>query len=220
MAPNLTIATSPHEVNMESRLTGHKVVAMPPVESLTKHHHPVHTPTRSPGKQKQRGIPRPKSPARTPASRSRDIVQEVYDRMGVNFVRGRSSIELDDSKSVISIHSGTKSVTKSPSRRRSDVFRSSTGSIGGHPKGSSTGGAEGTNHKHSEVDAESCRSVSSRGFAGARWPPHSSAEQSKGGAPPEKQHPVVVLPTTPSSRGSFSPFHKPRNSFSNEARDE
>ena len=64
---------------------------------------------------------RPKSPGRAPGSRSRDIVQEVYDRMGVNYVRGQSCIEFDDSKSTISIHSQTKSVTKSPSRSRANA---------------------------------------------------------------------------------------------------
>lgn len=229
MNPDLAIAATPHEANMETKWTGHKVVAMPPVESLKKHHHPTHTPTRSLGKQKQRGIPRPKSPARMPASRSRDIVQEVYDRMGVNFVRGRSSIELDDSKSVISIHSGTKSVTKSPSRRRSERSRSSTESMVGQLRASSTGGAEGSNQqKNAYVDEESGRFVASQGNAGARWSPRGSVDQLKAETATEKQHPVVVLPTTPRQREgdvhnhirSYSSFHNRSQYVSNKSRDE
>jgi hypothetical protein len=219
MTSNITIATSPLVANMETNFIGRKVVAMPPVELLKKHHYPIHTPTRSPGKEKNRGVPRPKSPARTPASRSRDIVQEVYDRMGVNFVRGRSSIELDDSKSVISIHSVTKNVTKSPSRRRSDMSRSSTGSSVVQLRGTSTEEAEGSIRGR-------CRSVSSQGYAGARRPPPGSADQSNEGNATEKKHPVVALSTSPRKRDSddnnhsSSSFHTRREFAWNESRDE
>ena len=73
---------------------------------------------------------RSKSPK---VSRPRDIVQEVYDRMGVQYVRGaNNTIELDDSKSVVSIQSGSgknpprASITKSPGRNRSSVASVST----------------------------------------------------------------------------------------------
>lgn len=217
MIPNLTVDASQHEGGTANKLSGHKVVAMPPPEVLKKHR-TVNTPTRSltPGRSKQRGIPRPKSPARTPASRSRDIVQEVYDRMGVNYVRGRSSVEFDDNKSTISIHSGTKSVTKSPSRRRSAGSDFSAGSANGQPTGPSTEGA-------------GSQSVSSRGRVGARWPPpHQSDDHLEGTTVSEKQQSVVVLPSNPgpsegiSDRedGSFPSFHKARYSFSNESRDD
>eukprot|EP00539_Tryblionella_compressa_P008618 CAMPEP_0178766616 /NCGR_PEP_ID=MMETSP0744-20121128/19167_1 /TAXON_ID=913974 /ORGANISM="Nitzschia punctata, Strain CCMP561" /LENGTH=546 /DNA_ID=CAMNT_0020422365 /DNA_START=19 /DNA_END=1659 /DNA_ORIENTATION=- len=62
-----------------------------------------------------------RSSSRSRSRSSRDIVQEVYDRMGVNYVRGKSCFEFDDNKSTISIHSGTKSVTKSPSRNRANA---------------------------------------------------------------------------------------------------
>lgn len=45
---------------------------------------------------------RSRSGGRAPASRSRDIVQDVYDRMGVNYIRGRPSIDnlLEDNKAL------------------------------------------------------------------------------------------------------------------------
>ncbi|KAG7363983.1 hypothetical protein IV203_037185 [Nitzschia inconspicua] len=60
-------------------------------------------------------------PTSAAISRSRDIVQEVYDRMGVNYVRGQSTFEFDDKNSSILIHAGTKSVTKSPSHNRTNI---------------------------------------------------------------------------------------------------
>jgi hypothetical protein len=79
---------------------------------------------------------RSKSPARN-VSRSRDIVQEVYDRMGVNYVRGvNNTIELDDNTSVVSIQSGgtagknggrRASITKSPGRNRSNNGNNNSG---------------------------------------------------------------------------------------------
>mmetsp|Transcript_711 Transcript_711/g.1574 ORF Transcript_711/g.1574 Transcript_711/m.1574 type:complete len:403 (+) Transcript_711:2-1210(+) len=70
----------------------------------------------TPGKiRQQRGsIYRSKSPSERSdrSSRSRDIVQEVYDRMGVNYVRGQNSVELYDSTSSISINRGHRSVVE------------------------------------------------------------------------------------------------------------
>ncbi|KAL3917124.1 MAG: hypothetical protein SGILL_004858 [Bacillariaceae sp.] len=124
---------------------------------------------------------RPKSPART-GSRSRDIVQEVYDRMGVNYVRGKSSMELDDSTSTISIHSGTKSVTKSPSRNRANARYLYTNN---------------THQAATDPDARSPRSSFSSGRAASRWSSARSVTStaSKAG----DHHPVVAYPSNKAS---------------------
>ena len=84
----------------------------------------------TPGRRSAFQQPRSRSPR---VSRPRDIVQEVYDRMGVQYVRGaNNTIELDDSKSVVSIQSGSgknpprASITKSPGRNRSSAASVST----------------------------------------------------------------------------------------------
>ncbi|VEU37525.1 unnamed protein product [Pseudo-nitzschia multistriata] len=61
------------------------------------------------------GVFRSKSPGKRHAAGYRDLAQEVYDRMGVNYVRGQNSIDLYDSTSSISI-SSTKRHFQSPDR--------------------------------------------------------------------------------------------------------
>jgi hypothetical protein len=136
-------------------------------------------------------VSRPKSPARTPASRSRDIVQEVYDRMGVNYVRGQSTFEFDDSKSSISIHSGTKSVTKSPSRNRADLrymYNSNT-------------------QETVESDAHSVRSSFSSTNRGSRW----SSSRSVSTNVEANSHPVVAIP--PSAKSGSTSIYREDGSF-------
>jgi hypothetical protein len=89
----------------------HKVVAMPKPESLERlvnvaefkksqdRKEPPKLISRRPivpggGQTTKRQFNHSKSPRRRRLSNSRDIVQEVYDRMGVNYVRGQNSAEL------------------------------------------------------------------------------------------------------------------------------
>ena len=81
--------------------------------------------TTSTGRQGRTVNRRSKSPGKGSVSRSRDIVQEVYDRMGVNYVRGQNSIELYDNNSSISINSETKKVIQSASRYGSNASNAS-----------------------------------------------------------------------------------------------
>jgi hypothetical protein len=119
MKPNLFIDTmSSHKSVTRENCKSHNVVAMPPRESLgslgvqdfQKSHDESKTPTsRRPATPSRKG--------RVPVSRSRDIVQEVYDRMGVNLIRGQDSIEFyDNNNSKISINSETKTVDQSRDR--------------------------------------------------------------------------------------------------------
>lgn len=70
---------------------GHKVVVMPSGDEigLKSPTWNADNKTTSPYRRRSRG----RSTERSPVSRSRDIVQDVYDRMGVNYTRGRSSID-------------------------------------------------------------------------------------------------------------------------------
>jgi hypothetical protein len=118
MKPNLSVDTvSSHKSVTKEDCKSHSVVAMPPRESLGslgvqdfRRSHESKTPTfRRPATTRRKG--------RVPVSRSRDIVQEVYDRMGVNLIRGQDSIEFyDNNNSKISINSETKTVDQSRDR--------------------------------------------------------------------------------------------------------
>jgi hypothetical protein len=118
MKPNLSIDTvSSHKSVTREDCRSHIVVAMPPRESLGslgvqdfRRSHGSKTPTfRRPATASRK--------ERVPVSRSRDIVQEVYDRMGVNLIRGQDSTEFyDNNNSKISINSETKTVDQSRDR--------------------------------------------------------------------------------------------------------
>lgn len=171
----------------------HKVVAMPDHKDTTSPHAiSVREFVVSQQQQRERpltpgrrsGFQRPKSPGRA-VSRSRDIVQEVYDRMGVNYVRGRSSIELDDDKTTVYIQSGKRaSVTKSPGRNRSST---------------STSGGDGSSTKATRMDDADALSRSSstskKSRVVSRWLPHSSSKNN-----------VVVYPSSTKGNKSQPPF--------------
>ena len=153
------------------------------------------------------GRDRQKSPGRT-GSRSRDIVQEVYDRMGVNYKRGQSTFELDDNNSIISIHSATKSVSKSPSRNRANARYMHS------------------NNQTNGADSRGIKCSASSGL-GRRWSSSRSMNGSTNG------HSVVVFPskkdtaprysnTTPSDRedGSFPTAPRKQPSLELDSRDD
>lgn len=117
MKPNLSIDTvSSHKNVTGENCESHSVVAMPPRESLGSlgvqdfQSHGSKTPTiRCPATASRKG--------RVPVSRSRDIVQGVYDRMGVNLIRGQDSIEFyDTNSSKLLVNSETKTVDQSRNR--------------------------------------------------------------------------------------------------------
>jgi len=83
----------------------HKVVVIPAEGNLERRvnvaefarSQDLRQPPRSPGSRRTKlNFDHSRSPARRRLPKSRDIVQEVYDRMGVNYVRGQSSVELRD----------------------------------------------------------------------------------------------------------------------------
>ena len=95
-------------------MTDHKVVAMPKQENLERRFNvaefaraqdlrqPPRSP-RSPGSRRTKlNFHHSRSPGRRRLPNSRDIVQEVYDRMGVNYVRGQNSVELNDDNGSVS----------------------------------------------------------------------------------------------------------------------
>ena len=104
------------------------------------------------------------SPGRRRVSRSRDIVQEVYDRMGVNYVRGQNSVEFFDSNGSITINSETKMVTQSSTRISSNISNVSSVIASNVPRASeipnhqqttkqkTTGGSRNDNAQSLSVD--------------------------------------------------------------------
>jgi hypothetical protein len=139
-------------------------------------------------------LSRPKSPARTPISRSRDIVQEVYDRMGVNYVRGQSTYEFDDSKGSLLVCSGTKNAPKPTSLlQRRYMLNPDT-------------------EENVESDAKSTRSSVSTGRNESRW----SSSRSVSTHFPSHKHPVVAYP--PSTKSVASLTYHDDGSFPNRPR--
>lgn len=80
---------------------------------LAQHSKPSPKSRRSitPGRQANTNFHHSNSPRRRHVSGSRDIVQEVYDRMGVNYVRGQNSVEICDSDGPISTNSEISKVS-------------------------------------------------------------------------------------------------------------
>ena len=70
-----------------------------------------------------------KSPGRRRTSSSRDIVQEVYDRMGVNYVRGQNSPRIYDRNTSFSANSEVSKLTTSLSSNVSRAKEVSTESF-------------------------------------------------------------------------------------------
>lgn len=92
-------------------MVDHKVVVMPKKENLEHRinvagfarSQDLRQPPRSPGSRRTKpNFHHSRSPGRRRLPNSRDIVQEVYDRMGVNYVRGQNSVELHDDNGSVS----------------------------------------------------------------------------------------------------------------------
>jgi hypothetical protein len=160
---------------------GHKVVAMPnsafggkTVRDVVSSVNIDYT-NSSPTRRRSRSI------GRSPASRSRDIVQDVYNRIGVNYIRGRPSIEslLDDSNIVVLPPSGNKERARHTSRGRSITRGSENADSRGRSKQarSITRGSENADSRgrSEQVSDDAIRSRSmSRGRVALRWPPERS----------------------------------------------
>lgn len=170
--------------------SGHKVVAMPSsafggmsvrdvVSSQNKDYRDS-----TPGRYRPRS--RSRSIGSRTGSRSRDIVQDVYDRMGVNYTRGRPSIEnlLEDNKGLANQDSTARPI------QPCDPTRSTSRGPANYEPYTARGRDD---QAHSNYDRRP-RSLS-RGRLNSLWPPTNSESSYANVNSNSSTADLVILPT-------------------------